>query len=287
MRRAGGTDTKTATRPIAGVVAAVVGAGFSLASISVATATPAHSVPASTASAFNVDAGFASPVQDSATWSGYVVTPHAALTSVSANWRVPPVTCRKTTATQAAVFWVGLDGWFDKTVEQAGVEAYCSGTTPVYTAWWEMFPSNHITPVFSVRSGDQIAASVSYRSGIFTIRVKDLTIRRASTVDARCPRTMTCYRSSAEWIAESPTYGAQSACLPRWSPLTFTGALSSATVNERSSRISAFTDFPVVMTGLHGRQAQPSSLHSGGTGFTESWLASNWSPGPDRCRSGR
>lgn len=265
----------TATRPIAGVVAAVVGLGLSLASISVAAEPPAHRLAASTASLFSIDSGAAAPAHDSATWSGYVVTPKAALTDVSANWKVPRVSCLKTTATQAAVFWVGLDGWFDSTVEQAGVEAYCSGSTPVYTAWWEMFPSNHITQVFSVRPGDEIGASVRYRSGIFTITVKDLTIRRASIVKTRCPTTMACDRSSAEWIAESPTYAAQSAYLPRWSSLAFSTALSSATVTQRSSYISAFTDFPVVMTGLHGRQAQPSSLRSGGSGFTESWLASN------------
>lgn len=277
IRRGGGVDRTAAPGSLARRVAAVVALGFSLASISVATVTSTQAAPAvtATATAFSVDSGVAAPVQGSATWSGYVVTPRTPLTKVSANWKVAPVSCRQTTAPQAAVFWVGLDGWFDKTVEQAGVEAYCSGTTPVYTAWWEVFPSNHITQVFSVRPGDQIAASVSYRAGIFTIAVKDLTVRRSSTIAARCPKTMTCSRSSAEWIAESPTYGMRSAYLPPWSPLTFTGAQASASVDERSGRISGFTNFGVVMTGVRGRQAQPGSLLSGGTRFTESWLASN------------
>lgn len=264
-----------AKRPIVGVIAAVISVGFSVASISAATATtPKQTVQASTAPAFiTQDAGYAAPVRELATWSGYVVTPRAALTNVSATWKVSPVSCLKTTAPQAAVFWVGLDGWYDKTVEQAGVEAYCSGIIPVYTAWWEMFPSNHITQMFPVRPGDSIAASVTYRSGIFTITVQDLTLKKTSAINARCPSTMTCNRSSAEWIAESPTYGSQSAYLPPWSPLTFADAMSSTTVNERTDRISGFTNFPVVMTGLHGRQAQPGSLS--GSGFTESWLASN------------
>jgi hypothetical protein len=242
-----------------------VGVGLSVASISVATA--------STTRAFSTDTGFAGPVQASATWSGYVVAPRTALTNVGASWNVPAVVCRTTTAPQAAVFWVGLDGWYDKTVEQAGVEAYCSGTTPVYTAWWEMFPSNHITQVFSVRPGDQISASVAYRSGVFTITVKDFTLRRTSTIKARCAPT-TCKRSSAEWIAESPTYGAQNAYLPPWRPMTFTGALASALVDQRSESITGFANFAVVMTGPDGRHAQPGSLLSRGSAFTDFWLAS-------------
>ncbi|MHB8489288.1 MAG: G1 family glutamic endopeptidase [Candidatus Dormibacteria bacterium] len=262
-------------RSIAGGIAAVAGAGLTVASVSVATASPAPASTASAAGAFNLDTGFAGPAQQSTTWSGYVVAPRASLTKVGASWKVPPVVCRRTMAPEAAVFWVGLDGWYDKTVEQAGVEAYCSATTPVYTAWWELFPSNHITQVFPVRPGDQIAASVTYRGGIFTITVKDLTLRRASTVRARCPSTMTCRRSSAEWIAESPTFGARSAYLPRWGPMTFTGARSSALVNQRSDPIPGFAHFAVVMTGTDGRQAQPGSLLSGGSAFTESWLAAN------------
>jgi peptidase A4-like protein len=256
------------------IVAAIAGTGLALASISVATAKPTHATPVVTASTFSRDSGSAGPAQSSATWSGYVVAPGTPLTDVSATWSVPPVVCAKTTAPQAAVFWVGLDGWYSKTVEQAGVEAYCSGTTAVYTAWWEMFPTNHITQVFSVRPGDAIAASVHYLNGIFTITVKDTTSGATSTVNGRCASGTICQRSSAEWIAESPTYGAASASLPPWKSLTFAGSLASVAVNRQTKAISGFVNFPVVMTGLHGRQAMAGSLLSG-AGFTESWLASN------------
>ncbi len=274
LQRTGGVGTVPATRSLRGVIVATVVTGFAFASTSATLPTSTPAGATATAQTFSVDAGYAAPVRESATWSGYVVTPHTALTNVSANWKVSPVACRKTTAPQAAVFWVGLDGWYDKTVEQAGVEAYCSGTTPVYTAWWEMFPSNHITQVFAVAPGNSIVASVTYRNGVYTITVNDVTLHRISTIAARCPSSVRCNRSSAEWIAESPTYGAQTADLPPWSPLTFTGVMSNTIVNARAARVSGLTDFPVVMTGLHGRQAAPSPLVSGGTGFTESWLAS-------------
>ena len=86
---------------------------------------------------------------------------------------------------------------------------------------------------------------------------------------------MTCARSSAEWIAESPTYGNATASLPPWTSLTFAGALASASINRETTKsISGFVNFPVVMTGVRGRQAIAGSLRRG-SGFTESWLASN------------
>jgi hypothetical protein len=264
-----------ATGPVVKVIASVIGAGFALASTSVVTATPPpKAVPAIAANFFTADSGTARPVQSSATWSGYVVA-HPALTDVSASWKVPDVTCETITAPQAAVFWVGLDGWYDNTVEQAGIEAYCSGKTPVYTAWWEMFPSNHISQVFPVRPGDTIAGSVHYLAGVFTITVRDVTTNRLSTVAARCRTGIVCARSSAEWIAESPTYDAQSAALPSWSALAFSSTIASAMISQEPERITGFVNFPVVMTGLHGRQAEPGSLLAGGSGFTEAWLASN------------
>lgn len=267
-------DFGATRRSRAEVIAGIVGAGLALASISFATPAHTNEAPAVSAGAFSRDSGSAGPAQSSATWSGYVVASKTPLTDVSANWKVPPVVCEKTTAEQAAVFWVGLDGWYDRTVEQAGVEAYCSGTTPVYTAWWEMFPSNHITQVFSVRPGDAIVASVHYLNDVFTMTVRDVSSGATSTVNTRCATGMTCARSSAEWIAESPTYGAASASLPPWSSLTFIGARSSASIDRATKGISGFVNFPVVMTGLHGRQAIAGSL-LGGSGFTESWLASN------------
>jgi hypothetical protein len=245
-----------------------------MASISVATAAPVPVTQVVTASTFSSESGSANPAESSATWSGYVVTSKTPLTDVSANWKVPPVVCKKTTAPQAAVFWVGLDGWYDRTVEQAGVEAYCSGTTPVYTAWWEMFPSTDIKQVFAVRPGDAIVASVHYLNGLFTITVTDSRSHATSSVNIRCAAGTTCQRSSAEWIAESPTYGGASASLPPWSSLTFASALSSNSINRQTRGISGFVNFPVAMTGLHGRQAIAGSLLSG-SGFTESWLASN------------
>jgi hypothetical protein len=73
---------------------------------------------------------------------------------VRAKWTQRAVTCP--TANAWAVFWVGLDGWWDDTVEQGGTSARCVNGTPQYATWWEMYPTNAIQTVFSINAGDSI-----------------------------------------------------------------------------------------------------------------------------------
>ena len=82
------------------------------------------------------------------------------MTSVVGSWTEPGVTCTSD-EDQEAVFWVGVDGWTNDTVEQAGTVAQCFEGAAYYYTWWEMYPTNDITVVGStVAPGDQIAASV-------------------------------------------------------------------------------------------------------------------------------
>jgi|HubBroStandDraft_3_1064219.scaffolds.fasta_scaffold154529_1 hypothetical protein len=217
--------------------------------------------------------GSAGAAQSSASWSGYVATSRLPLTYVTAAWMVPAVSCVSTTL-QAAAEWVGFDGWYDKTVEQGGTEAYCSGRTPQYSAWWEMYPTNQMAQLFPVRPGDSISASVTYRTGLFTIAVRDLTSGRSSVLVERCASTVTCSRSSAEWIAEAPAYGGHRAGLAHWNGLRFSEALTSSSITPGTgSDISAFANFKVEMSGTHGAMAQPSALIDG-RGFNDSWISS-------------
>jgi hypothetical protein len=195
------------------------------------------------------------------------------LTYVTATWKVPAVSCAATIL-QAAAEWVGLDGWYDNTVEQGGTEAFCSGRTPQYSAWWEMYPTNQMTQLFAVLPGDAVSASVTYRTGLFTIVVSDLTSGRASIVAERCAPTLICSRSSADWIAEAPAYGGHRAGLARWSALSFSEALTSNSLAPGTGLdISAFPHFKVVMSGTRGAMAQPSALVDG-RGFNDTWISS-------------
>ena len=140
-------------------------------------------------------------------WAGYVTYAASETTDfnvVKATWVEPVVTCK---ADQAwTVFWVGLDGWYDGTVEQGGSEAYCAtaGGPASYNLWWEMFPTNSIQTELAINAGDTITASVSYstKTAIFTIVVKDVTTKKSITEKESCAPGLTCGRSSAEAITE-------------------------------------------------------------------------------------
>jgi hypothetical protein len=78
---------------------------------------------------------------------------------VNSSWVEPAALC---TAAGEAAFWVGLDGADDGTVEQTGTTADCFGGTPVYFAWYELFPAAPIEYSDTVAPGDNMSASVTY-----------------------------------------------------------------------------------------------------------------------------
>jgi hypothetical protein len=96
-------------------------------------------------------------------WDGYLtyVSSEAKdFNSVKATWVQPVITCP--VANAWTVFWVGLDGWWNDTVEQGGSSARCVGGIPQYDLWWEMYPTNSIQLMtgIAVGAGDTIRASV-------------------------------------------------------------------------------------------------------------------------------
>jgi hypothetical protein len=144
-----------------------------------------------------------SVAEQSLNWSGYAVTSSKKFTYAQSRFVQPTLTCPGDHANEWASNWVGLDGFNNTTVEQDGTAATCSGTgntTPVYTAWYEMFPAGSVN-VFTVSPGDTINTSVSFSNGKFTLTVSDLTSGKSSTHTAKCA---SCKRASAEWIVERP-----------------------------------------------------------------------------------
>src|SRR5262249_43138522 len=67
-------------------------------------------------------------------WSGYAVHGRrGAFRSVSATWVEPKARCAGVTGHKIAVFWVGLDGFSSRSVEQTGTEIDCHGRVPAYS----------------------------------------------------------------------------------------------------------------------------------------------------------
>ena len=168
------------------------------------------------ASAAHPTVGYAGPARgrlvmggvgsdSSRNWAGYAATPLKGIKDfnvVKSTWVEPTVTCEAKNAW--TVFWVGLDGWGNNTVEQGGSSARCTKGVPHYALWWEMYPTNSVQIMNSINPGDTITASVTFDPGtrIFQIKVRDVTMGKGFTENQKCASDQVCQRASAEAIAE-------------------------------------------------------------------------------------
>lgn len=216
----------------------------------------------------------------SSNWGGYADTQTGAYTYVSANWTEPSYKCDGHSPKSAAI-WVGIDGYASKTVEQGGTIAICHGTKQgTHKAWWEMYPTNAVQEVFSVKVGDKMFASVTYGSGgtPYDIVVKDLTSGASLNMLEACGSTP-CARSSAEWIVETPTFNpGGTAYLPKFiKAIKFTAGLASQAPNGASPvSIASFTHVSITLTNstFTTTRAVPSALSSSGQAFSVKWVSS-------------
>jgi hypothetical protein len=212
----------------------------------------AHGGPANAASSTN--------------WSGYAAA-SGTYKSVSANWTEPKGTCSG--SAKYSSFWVGLDGYNSSTVEQTGSEMDCSGSTPEYYSWYEMYPAYPVNFSNPVSPGDQFYGSVTFNGGSsYTLVLKDTTKGWSHTVSASLAGAA---NSSAEVITEAPCCTASGGILPlaHFSPVPFTNA----TVD--GSAIGNFSPTQIIMVDGSGRAKDSISSLSGGNSFTATWLRAN------------
>jgi Peptidase A4 family len=211
-------------------------------------------------------------------WSGYAVT-GSAFTDAKGSWHVPEVNCSKSPNSYSA-FWVGIDGYNNGTVEQNGTESDCSGTTPVYYAWYEFFPAPPVViSDVPVSPGDVISAEVSYNGSEFILYIKNETTGKSHSRTKAIPGAQ---RVSAEWIAEAP--GTSEGILPLadfgkanfGEDKTGISGTNYATDSSTSGQISDFGSNVQEITMVSSKnvvEAVPTSLTKDGTSFTVAWKA--------------
>jgi hypothetical protein len=111
----------------------------------------------------------------STNWSGYAVI-GSTFSTATVSWTQNAVDCTSGDGTTDMSPWVGLDGFADKTVEQTGSSGDCSGSTPDYYAWFEMYPRGVNVIDKPVSPGDQFTATVTHTGGTnYQLTLKDLT----------------------------------------------------------------------------------------------------------------
>jgi len=204
-------------------------------------------------------------------WSGYAdtSTTDGAFTRVAGTWSTPSVKC--SAEDQITSEWVGLDGWTSSTVEQDGTIDWCFEGTANYYTWYEMYPAGTIEVGTTLAPGDKIAASVSVSKGsTYTLKLTDTTHTANSfTETATCAPT-TCLDTSAEWIAERPSFSIGIAPLADYH--SWNQGSGTAIESGVSGTISSFGPIEVTMVDATDSYnlSTPSAL-TGGKQFTTTW----------------
>jgi hypothetical protein len=144
----------------------------------------------------------------SVNWSGYAVT-GSNFTNVVGTWIVPQVETptKDVRKNRYSSSWVGIDGFNNSHLIQAGTEQDWVHRTKVYQAWWEILPAPE-TPIgtLTIHPGDAMSVSITEgASSTWTISINDTTTHKSFSI----ARSYSGPRTSAEWIQEAPTIGRQ------------------------------------------------------------------------------
>ena len=204
----------------------------------------------------------------SSNWAGYAATgASGSFTSISASWTQPTANC--VAGSQYGAFWVGLDGYASKTVEQIGTEADCTGPTPKYYAWYEVYPGAGVNFTNPVSPGDTFTGTVtSQGNGTFQLVLKDATQGWTQTINAT---EAGADLSSAEAIVEAPssTSGSGSSSVL---PLTNFGSVGFTGVTANGKSMDTLNPVQITMpdTSVGDMASDGSfSVNYTGTGFAQ------------------
>jgi hypothetical protein len=255
------TATSTATATATPTSTATVTTTPTATSTATATTTP-------TATATPTTAATGVTQVNSLNWAGYAATGTAGtFTSVASGWIVPSLSCATATDMHSS-FGVGLDGFGtgSSTAQQIGTEGDCDGNTPVYSAWFEMFPNAPVTFDNVVKPDDIMEASVTAEgAGVFMLTIFDMT-QNWSEVTEQTSNTATL--GSAEVIAEAPPEDGAISSLSNFGTVVFAGAA----INDAA--LTAPIDEITMVSAEGVTLAVPSTITGGVGNFTVGWDAS-------------
>jgi hypothetical protein len=197
----------------------------------------------------------------SSNWAGYAVG-GGPYRSVSGAWTVPTVSASGRAGFSA--LWVGVDGFSNASLIQAGTEADFYNGAAHYSAWWEILPAPAVTiRTLPVRAGDLVSVTITrVSSGRWRITVRDA---RSGTFTTTRPYAGP--GTSAEWIEEAPLIAS------RATPLAVHGTVvfDNATVNGGSPHLVTDNGGAMIKRGV--LVDAPSGPNADGNGFALAQLA--------------
>jgi hypothetical protein len=189
------------------------------------------------------------------------------------------VNCAKsplgTSGTAYDAIWAGLDGFNDGTVEQEGVDIFCTSTTsaPMYYAWYEMFPNGPVA-FTGVGPGDAISVTTQKTGSDWALTLHDITTGGGFTTKQPCPKGSTCKDASAEVITEDPGTSTPVYDLADFGMVNQTAILLHSSTGLRGSMYSQklWNIDEIEMTdGSGGVMAVPGPTYAW-QAFNDSWL---------------
>ena len=152
---------------------------------------------------------------------------------MSASWTEPAARCTSAGSVRYASFWVGLDGYSSRSVEQTGTDADCHGRTARYYGWYEMYPAPPVRFRRKVRPGDKLSASVTFGAArTYTLVLRDRTRGWKHTITRKRAGLA---RSSAEVITEAPSSAGGVVPLADFGTVRFTAARVNGILLRRHS----------------------------------------------------
>jgi hypothetical protein len=194
-------------------------------------------------------------------WAGYVAT-GINVTAVSGSWAVP---WDGITPPGAAGTWVGIGGWSERDLIQAGTQEIGYPYDLLlpggeFAAWYELLPARPVVVGGPVHPGDVMHASIVKRgTHRWTIEIDDAT---AGWIYAKTV-SYDALGSSAEWIHEAPTFVAGPVPMSGLVTVSFDGA-NTATIAGVTGNLRSLYAFPVEALPL---ETTTSDLDYDGDGF--------------------
>ena len=163
--------------------------------------------------------------------------------SAFANWTVPKVSCDPFEMAGASE-WVGIDGFGESTVEQAGTQSDCVLGQGTYAAWWELFgtpvqgglqvdlpgddhihPGDHVSVLVVAGHGSGDPSLFFPGEGTYLFTFENFTEHWGYQVIEPAPGALTPSppNLTAEWIVEQPSCFWVCQALAQFGTVAFTG----------------------------------------------------------------
>jgi len=210
-------------------------------------------------------------------WAGGVVpvsqfnyNPPQPVNVVYGEWFIPTVTPipNEPSGGQTVGFWVGIDGYTNGQVLQAGSAATVTGNNVNYWVWTEWYPIGAIQVTnFPIKPGDYLTVLVCApqpNHGFCSMLNK--TTNQATSIGITNPPNITSIGATAEWIVEGI-----SSILPVFSTVVF----SNVSAGTKDHAFNASGGIITEISGGGGSNLTAAAIGSGGTSVIVKWLGSS------------